>query len=99
MRGDIALWYAIRMAQSVENLTPQNTGEPSQQTNAKEKGWSYKGENLRLTFDMQTELARRFFGLPKTIERRDLDDVVFRWVDNNNGSNSRNFRNFVEAHP
>lgn len=65
----------------------------------KEKGSSYRGENFRITLDMQAELARRFYGLPKDTKKNELSDVVLRWVDQNNSSNSKNFRDFVEANP
>ena len=64
-----------------------------------EKGWSYQGENRRLTNEMQFELASRFYGLPKETGRRELDDVIMRWVSLNNSTNSRKFREYVEAHP
>lgn len=64
-----------------------------------DKGWSYRGENFVTTFDMQVELAKRFYGLPKNSDKKELNDVVFRWVDQNDSSNSRKFRVFVEANP
>ena len=99
LEGYKASWYAIRMARSAENLTQQNPGEPPKQTTVHERGWSYKGENFKLTYDMQAELARRFFKLPPTVARRELDDAIFRWVDGDKYIKARNFRNFVETHP
>ena len=48
---------------------------------------------------MQVELAKRFFGLPKDAAKKELDGIVFRWVDMNNQTNSSKFRELVEAHP
>lgn len=60
---------------------------------------SYKGENFKLTWNMQVELARRFFGLPKDAARKELDGIVLQWVDMNNRTNSSKFRELVEARP
>lgn len=73
--------------------------ESSNQSGSRERGWSYRGENFITTFDMQVELAKRFYGLPKNSDKKELDDVVLRWVDQNDSSNSKKFRQFVEANP
>ena len=74
--------------------------ESFQQQGAKlDRGWSYKGENFQLTYDMQVELARRFYKLPPTAGGKELSSVVFEWVNQKGHSNARNFRNFVEDHP
>jgi hypothetical protein len=74
---------------------------PNTQSSAPQpdKGWSYRGENWKLTSQMQFELARRFYGLPKETGRKELDDVILRWADADNAANSREFRKYVEAHP
>jgi len=94
-----AAWYAICMVQSAETLKQQNTVEANAPNNKLEKGWTGKGENRKLTNDMQFELARRFYGLLKTAGHAELSDVVFRWVDEDEHVRSKNFRDFVEAHP
>ena len=60
---------------------------------------SYKGGNLKLSSEMQVELARRFYGLPETASGEELDDVVLRWIEANDYSNSSKFRKLIEEHP
>ena len=60
---------------------------------------SYKGDNLRLSSEMQVELARRFYGLPKKAKGKELDDIVLRWIEANDHSNSSEFRKLVEKRP
>jgi len=82
-----------------EKNTENNQIESPAQNDRYKKGWSYRDENFQLTARMQFELARRFYGLPETTDRAELDDVVLRWVDQDNALNSKNFRDFVEANP
>jgi hypothetical protein len=86
-------WYDFGMART-ESAPAAHNDAPKF-----ERGWSHEGENRKLTAEMQFELARRFYGLPKETGRRELDDVIMRWVSLNNSTNSRKFREYVEAHP